>query len=29
MDWDRATAKPSKAKLVELGLADIADVLWP
>jgi aldehyde:ferredoxin oxidoreductase len=29
MDWDLTTAKPSKAKLVELGLEDIADVLWP
>lgn len=29
MDWDRATAKPSRAKLVELGLDDIADILWP
>jgi aldehyde:ferredoxin oxidoreductase len=29
MDWDPATAKPSKAKLLELGLDDIAAVLWP
>ncbi len=29
MDWDQATAKPSKAKLLELGLDDIAAVLWP
>ena len=29
MDWDRETARPSKAKLLELGLGDVADVLWP
>ena len=29
MDWDTATGKPSKAKLLELGLDDIAEVLWP
>ncbi len=29
MGWDRETAKPSKAKLLELGLDDIAQVLWP
>jgi len=29
MDWDTKTGKPSKAKLVELGLEDIAQVLWP
>jgi aldehyde:ferredoxin oxidoreductase len=29
MDWDSATGKPSKAKLLELGLNDIAAVLWP
>jgi aldehyde:ferredoxin oxidoreductase len=29
MDWDLANGKPSKAKLLELGLDDIAEVLWP
>ena len=29
MDWDAETGKPSKAKLLELGLGDIAAVLWP
>ncbi|MGB9881141.1 MAG: aldehyde ferredoxin oxidoreductase, partial [Anaerolineae bacterium] len=29
MDWDTKTGKPSKAKLLELGLDDIAQVLWP
>ncbi len=29
MDWDTETAKPSKAKLLQLGLDDIAEVLWP
>jgi aldehyde:ferredoxin oxidoreductase len=29
MDWDVETCKPSKAKLLELGLEDIADALWP
>lgn len=29
MDWDTETAKPSKAKLLELGLEDIAAVLYP
>ena len=29
MDWDPATAKPSRAKLLELGLDEIAEVLWP
>lgn len=28
MDWDTQTSKPSKAKLLELGLDDIAEVLW-
>jgi aldehyde:ferredoxin oxidoreductase len=27
MDWDQKTAKPSKSKLAELGLTDIAEVL--
>ena len=29
MDWDAKTAKPSKKKLLELGLEDVAKDLWP
>jgi len=29
MDWDIKTGKPSKKKLLELGLDDVAKVLWP
>jgi len=29
MDWDKETGKPSKKKLLELGLDDIAKELWP
>jgi aldehyde:ferredoxin oxidoreductase len=29
MDWDPKTAKPSKKKLMELGLEDVAQKLWP
>jgi aldehyde:ferredoxin oxidoreductase len=29
LDWDRVTAKPSRQKLLELGLNDVADELWP
>jgi len=29
LDWDRATTKPSKKKLLELGLDDVAKDLWP
>jgi len=29
LDWDRVTTKPSKAKLLSLGLDDVAKVLWP
>jgi aldehyde:ferredoxin oxidoreductase len=29
LDWDRQTTKPSKKKLLELGLDDIAVQLWP
>ena len=29
MDWDLKTAKPSKQKLLELGLDDVAQELWP
>ena len=28
-DWDTETGKPSKRKLVELGLEDVADDLYP
>jgi aldehyde:ferredoxin oxidoreductase len=29
LDWDRITARPSRQKLLELGLDDIAEELWP
>ena len=29
MDWDVNSGKPSKKKLLELGLTDVAQVLWP
>jgi aldehyde:ferredoxin oxidoreductase len=29
LDWDRNTTKPSRAKLLSLGLNDIAQELWP
>jgi aldehyde:ferredoxin oxidoreductase len=29
LDWDRVTTKPSKKKLLELGLDDVAEDLWP
>ena len=29
LDWDRITTKPSKAKLLSLGLDDVAKDLWP
>jgi aldehyde:ferredoxin oxidoreductase len=29
MDWDLTTGKPSKKKLLELGLEDVARTLWP
>ena len=29
LDWDQVTTKPSKRKLLELGLDDIARELWP
>ena len=29
LDWDRVTTKPSRQKLLSLGLNDIADELWP
>ncbi len=29
LDWDRVSTKPSRKKLLELGLNDIAEELWP
>jgi len=29
LDWDRVTTKPSKMKLLELGMNEIAEELWP
>jgi aldehyde:ferredoxin oxidoreductase len=29
LDWDRVTTKPSRNKLMELGLNEIAEELWP
>lgn len=29
LDWSRATGKPSRKKLLELGLDDVAEELWP
>ncbi len=29
LDWDRVTTKPSKTKLLSLGLDDVARDLWP
>jgi aldehyde:ferredoxin oxidoreductase len=29
MDWDVRTAKPSRSRLLELGLDDVAKELWP
>ena len=29
MDWDQTTARPSKKRLEELGLTDVAKILWP
>jgi aldehyde:ferredoxin oxidoreductase len=29
LDWDMVTTKPSKKKLLELGLDDVAEELWP
>jgi aldehyde:ferredoxin oxidoreductase len=29
MDWDMKTTRPSKKKLQELGLDDVAQMLWP
>ena len=29
MDWDLETAKPSKKRLLEMGMEDVARILWP
>ena len=29
LDWDQITTKPSRKKLLELGMDDIASGLWP
>ncbi len=29
LDWDRVSTKPSPKKLIELGLNDVAEELWP
>ncbi len=29
LDWDRITTKPSRKKLLDLGMADLAAELWP
>ncbi len=29
LDWDRVTTKPSKNKLISLGMPDEAEALWP
>jgi aldehyde:ferredoxin oxidoreductase len=29
LDWDLTTTKPSKNKLLELGLDDVAKEIWP
>jgi aldehyde:ferredoxin oxidoreductase len=29
LDWDPISMKPSKQKLIDLGMADIAEELWP
>jgi len=29
LDWDMVTTKPSKKKLIDLGLSQIAEELWP
>jgi aldehyde:ferredoxin oxidoreductase len=29
LDWNRRTARPSRKKLLELGLDDVAEELWP
>jgi aldehyde:ferredoxin oxidoreductase len=28
MDWDAETGKPSKSKLLELGLINAAEAIW-
>ena len=29
LDWSRVTTRPSRKKLLELGLDDVAEDLWP
>jgi len=29
LDWSRETTRPSRKKLLELGMDDVADDLWP
>ena len=29
LDWDRVTTKPSRQKLLQLGLNDVSEELWP
>jgi len=29
LDWDPVTTRPSRKKLLELGLDDVAQELWP
>jgi aldehyde:ferredoxin oxidoreductase len=29
LDWDLITGKPSKKKLLSLGLGEVAEALWP
>jgi aldehyde:ferredoxin oxidoreductase len=29
LDWNKDTTKPSKKKLMDLGMEDIAEELWP
>jgi aldehyde:ferredoxin oxidoreductase len=29
LDWSRTTTRPSRKKLLELGLEDVAEELWP
>jgi hypothetical protein len=29
MDWDMVTTKPGRQKLIDLGLNQIAEELWP
>ena len=29
LEWDRVTTRPSRMKLLEIGLKDVVDELWP